>query len=321
MDRDHEALVELAMHSLDSAAEMGAASSALVHLLDVASALNIEVAVFKGVAIATQWYEDPGRRPAADVDVFVNPGDIEQLPALIGAFADRPEAADAVRAMIGEGRVFEYSLLVDGGTIDVHLDPMNLLVPTQQARIMWERTTMVTLADGHTVRTLDLELSVIQLLLNLFRDSFADLLHFHDLDLMLNNEPDWDFIESFVEVEGWTDIVRYALAVGCDVLGRTSPLPRAIARGNRIAIERIWPREVRMAGSDSLAQSQRRQSLVSLLIEHRRRDVALSLAGGACSLHAASSMIASPTVPAPTRSPCCAGGSHSVRRTSAALKL
>ena len=263
LDGDSEALVALAMRSLESGAGTQTAARALKVFSDMAVALGVEVAVFKGLAIASRWYDSPDLRPAADIDVFVNPEHLGRLGALAEAFASGPANGAVVEHMVDHGHTFEYALSVDGVDIDLHLDPMNLVVPSRQRDPSGSGPNHSPSLGGPTVRVLDLELSLIQSLIHLLRDNFADLLHINDVRLMIDEDPDWDFIATFAEAEGWTDIIRFSLGYVCDVLDVPSPLPRDLARTSRILIGLAWPERIRLRGRQSIARSQRRQSRVS----------------------------------------------------------
>lgn len=274
LDGDHDALVQLTMRSLESAADTRAAFNALCSLLDTCDSLGIDIAVFKGLAIGSRWYRRPELRPANDIDVFIDPDQIDRLGELVAGFAAKAGSREAVEGMVAEGRVFEYSLLVDRVAVDLHVDPMNLVVPTRQQGRLWDRTETIPIAEGRTARTLDLELTIVQALLGLLRDNFADLLHLYDVALMIDNDPDWDFVEAFINAEGWTDMVRFSLGFVCDVFERPSPLPRDISIDSRIIISGLWPDRILLKGSESIVKSPRRQSMASLLITERRFDVA-----------------------------------------------
>jgi hypothetical protein len=158
--------------------------------------------------------------------------------------------------------------------VDVHRDPMNLVLPTRRQDLMWLRTDLLDLGDERSVRTLDLELSMVQALLHALRDNFADLLHLYDIELMGAADPDWDFIAAFAEAEGWTDIIRFSLGFVCDVFGHLSPLPRDLSPGSQVLIRMLWPSRILLQGVDSVVRSHHRQSAVSLLITGRRPDLA-----------------------------------------------
>lgn len=274
---DHDALIQLAVHRLDSAASADAAAEALTELLDAAAVFNIEIGLLKGLAIGARWYATPDLRPAVDIDVFVNPDQTDRLGPFVELLTGRPESRRAVDAMVAEGRVFEYSMRVHGVAVDLHIDPMNLVILTRQRRLVWQRCESLPLPEGPSIKVLDLELSIVQALLHVFRDNFADLLHLCDVNLMIDSRPDWGFIADYAEAEGLTDIVRFSLGFVCDVFDRPSPMPRSISTVNRALIALIWPARIRLEGDDSVARSYRRQSLASLLVEGRRLDVVRAL--------------------------------------------
>ena len=274
---DHDALVQLAVHRLDSAAAAAAVSEALAELLEAAATVDIEIGLLKGVAIGARWYAQPDLRPAVDLDVFVNPDQADRLGEFVELLTGRPASRRAIDAMVAEGRVFEYSVGVRGVTVDVHIDPMNLVVLTHQRRLVWQRSEALPLPEGPSIKVLDLETSIIQALLHVFRDNFADLLHLHDVLCMVNDNPDWDFITDYAATEGLTDVVRFSLGFVCDVFDRPSPLPRTISPASRLLIRALWPARIRLKGNESIAKSYRRQTLASLLIKGRRLEVARAL--------------------------------------------
>jgi hypothetical protein len=247
-------------------------------LLEESTDLGVEIATFKGLAIGRRWYPRPELRPAVDVDIFTDPDQPERLAALVEALTGDARRRSAVNAMVSEQRVFEIPLVADGVAFDLHLDPMNMVVPMRNRQLLWERTEPMPIGEGQAIRVLDLETSLLQALLHLFRDNFADLLHIADIGLMMDRAPDWDFVERTAASEGWTDIVRDSLRFSCDILGRESPLPRTLSAANRALISAIWPHRIRLEGATSLGRSDRRQSFVSLLIRNRRFDVTRALA-------------------------------------------
>lgn len=275
---DRDALVRLAARSMESAGASRAASGALATLMDVAASEGAELAIFKGFAIASRWYPSPELRPAVDIDAFVDPAQTTRLGHIAARVAHRPEAREVVEAMVAEGRVFEYPLSVEGVTVDLHLDPMNMVVASRQQDVIWDSTEVIRVSPDREVRVLNLEHSIIQALLHAFRDNFADLLHVYDIRLMMDAKPDWDFVEDFSDGEGWTDIVRHSLGFVCDLLQRPSPIPRAVSRTSSLMLQALWPSRIRLRGIESLARSDRRQSLASYLITGRRAEVTRAMA-------------------------------------------
>ena len=180
---DHDLRARLTASAIASAAEHDSTLAAATSVLAIAADLGIDVAVFKGLAIAHRFYTDPTLRPATDVDVFVAPHHTDRLPTLARALG--VEDTSEIEALTSNGSVFEVMAVVDGVAVDIHSDPMNMIVPSKDPEERWSRTISVATPSGSEFRTLDLEDSIIQSLLNSFRDNFADLLHINDLRLMI----------------------------------------------------------------------------------------------------------------------------------------
>ncbi|MCL1693354.1 MAG: nucleotidyltransferase family protein, partial [Actinomycetia bacterium] len=278
LEGDADALTVLAMLTLESAADLHAAQTALDTLLNVADDLGIDVAIFKGMAIGSRWYDDPSLRPAYDIDIFVAPEQLDRMGELAAHFDPAPGTEQAISAMVKENRVFEHTVSIDGFDVDIHRDPMNLTLESRLLGDIWVTAEPIELPNGTVVRMLNLEWSLIQALLHLFRDNFADLLHIYDVALMLDADPDWGAVAAYVEREGWTDLIRFSLGYVCDVLGRTSPLPTVISPQSRMLITTVWPRRLRLQGHDSVARAYRRQSLTGILVRGRRLETVRPLA-------------------------------------------
>ncbi len=261
-----EARARLMARSLATEAEVAACVATASRVVEIAESLGIEIAIFKGLAIGARFYDDPATRPSIDVDIFVAPRDVRRMGELAVALGSDADDGAAIDAMVEEDRVFETSVVVDDVMVDVHRDPMNMVTLSNHDHASWFRTVTFELPDGTVARTLGLEDTIIQALLHLFRDNFADLLHINDVRLLMDAEPDWGVVALRAEEEGWTDIIRYATWFVCDTLGRPSPLPTRIARWRKIAIGRVWPREILLQGHRSHAQGARRQSALSLLV-------------------------------------------------------
>jgi len=276
IDVGQELRTRLAMGALAVAAENQSAQAAAVSISETATDLDIDIAIFKGVAIGRRFYRNPSLRPTIDVDVFVNPAQVHRMGELFEALGSSHETRSAVETMVAEGRVFEESITVSGSTVDLHRDPMNMVLVSRLEQESWNSTIPFELTNGTILHTLGLEWSIVQALLHGFRDNFADLLHIYDLDLMFDDDPDWDRIATIAETEGWTDIIRFATAFVADALGRPSPLPRHIKRSSLLLIRRIWPNYLLLKGADSVVTSLRRQSALSLLTRGRRSELSLA---------------------------------------------
>ena len=247
---ERDALVLLAMRSLESAADAAAAEGALIRLVEESVHLGVELALFKGLAIGRRWYPQPELRPAVDVDVFINPNQADRIGSVVEALTEGDANRGAVDAMVVEGRVFEIPLAVNGVAVDLHIDPMNMVVPMRRRRCCGNepsrcRSAGSTRSERWTSRCRS------------SRDSStcfgttSPTCCTSTTSLMMDHDPDWGFIAETAEREGWTDLVRESIGYVCDVLGRPSPLPRAL--GNEPpARSAIWPRRIRLRGDERL---------------------------------------------------------------------
>jgi hypothetical protein len=262
-----EAQKRLTARSLATQAEVGASVAAASTLVKTADSLGIGIGVFKGLAVGTRFYTNAFARPSVDVDIFIDPGSSDRMGELAVALGTDPEDRSAIDAMVAEGRRFEVSVEVEDFLVDLHRDPMSMVALSRYESDVWRRTVPLLLPDGTETRTLDLEDTVLHSLLHLFRDNFADLLHINDVGLLIAADPDWDVVAQRAELEGRTDIVRFALWFVSQVLGQPSPLPTRITRWRKLFIDRVWPRDILLQGHMSHEQSFRRQFAVGLLVD------------------------------------------------------
>ena len=270
---DGDLRLRLTQASLAAAAENATALHAAEIVAATANDLGVRIAFFKGIVTGAMFYADPATRPTTDVDIFFDPAHLDRMGDFAEALGAPAGTKAAVDAMVSEGRVFELTIPVAGTEVDLHRDPINMVLPSRAEVHRWASTIEVTLANSMTVHTLDLEWTMIQALIHGFRDNFADLLHIHDLALVFDADPDWDRIAAIADDEGWTDLIRYATAFVCDVLDRPSPLPRQVSRGALLAIRAVWPRPLLLHGATSISASHRRQSALSLLARGRTLEL------------------------------------------------
>ena len=274
---DREALLRLTMASLETAARNREATAALAHLVEVADSVGVRLGLLKGLSTGLRWYPDPDLRPAADVDVFVHPDDLPRFGALIGAFDRHVRHEPTFRSMVAEGRVFDHQVYSHGIEVDIHSDPINLLLATRQSKLIWQRTERISIPNGPNIAALDRELATIQALVNLMRDNFADLVHLNDARLMLSDSLDWGFIEEFAAEEGLTNIVRHSAGYVSEIFDQTSPFLPPTSAANSALVKVIFPARLRLRGVETTVRNFRRGALVGLAVSGRRRETALSL--------------------------------------------
>jgi hypothetical protein len=133
------------------------------------------------------------------------------------------------------------------------------ILPSRQRELLWRRRVPFRFADGRLVEVLDAETSLIQLLLQLNKDSLSYLLGFADVARICEREPlDWRFIDEFLRGEGLEsqlymtlDVVFQTLRLPSRISLRTSPLRTAVWRI-------VWRPANRLQGDAGIIRSQRR---------------------------------------------------------------
>ena len=241
--------------------------------LDRLAEAGFELALFKGEATAALWWPAAELRPSTDVDLFVNPDDVERLDGLVRTLDPDFPHADALPRLAAARTLQWLACTVADVAIDVHIDPMNLLARTRQLDRMWERAVSVRLADGASVRVLDPSTALVHWAVNQTRDGFPYLVGLADLRFALADPRiDWDEVARFAAAEGWTAMVTGALRYGCDMLGVTPPQPLGRQTPRERAIVGLLPLRSRLCGDQTTARARTTRWLVQLSAEGRSVD-------------------------------------------------
>ncbi len=244
----------------------------LLDVQDRLEGIGAETLVAKGVVAEARWYDRLGERPADDIDLMIAPKDIHRIAEIIRLLQPDHETADLYQRLMERGWIQSVDLHVDPGIwVDIHTDIMKVEVATRQLQLIWDRTVAVPTPDGErTVRALDPETSLIQLLLHLNKDRFSRLLGFVDVLRIIELEDlDWDFIDEFLRVEGFDTHAYLALAVVAEELAVDIPLPGK-PKGWRSWVWRaLWHRRVRLDADIGLNRRHRRQFWMPFLAKGR----------------------------------------------------
>ena len=145
-----EARLHLGKRVLQSSAASKASESALGEFLDVADSCGVGFCLFKGAAVSRLLYDDPSTRPAADIDVFSDPGNREGVIEVLRAFDERVSLA--ARSLIARGVPFDSSVSLGRALIDVHTDPFKLPVAQRFTQQLWTRADWIEIGSGRSVR-------------------------------------------------------------------------------------------------------------------------------------------------------------------------
>ena len=236
------------------------------------SAIDVDVAMLKGVAAEARWYDRTGERPCEDVDVLVEPAALHRAAEIVDALEPEHPLRNEITDLARRGVMQSVNLRVDGVSVDLHFDLLKLGFPMRRRDWVWERMQGVTLADGSTVRGPGAEVSLVHFLVHANKDSFPRLLGYADVARALATESlDWAIVERFVRAEGLEPISACALATVTGALD-LPPAPLRAGTGPRTSVWRaVWPEPVTLLGSAGAARS-RRQELIPFLVHGRLVD-------------------------------------------------
>lgn len=237
----------------------------LVQLSESLEERGLHVATFKGVAAEHRWYARPGERPCADIDLLLDPGQLERIDEVVETIEPGHRLRGHTGALVAADRLQSVELrTADGTSIDLHVDVMKLWLPSRRD-LMWERTVSVEAPIGGLVRALDAEASLLQFLVHLTKDRFRFLLGYADVVRVLGDpDLDHDFVAWWAEGEGLDLHYRRALATVAETSGLDIPVvvPGTV-RAHVWAV--VWRPDIRLRGEEGLVRFRQRQLWVTLL--------------------------------------------------------
>ena len=245
------------------------------------AAIGIGIATGKGITAEARWYDRIGERTCFDVDVLIGPDDLGRIEDILARLAPGHHLRDSAQQLVKADRLLSMNLDVDGTPVDLHFDMLKLdLLASKQRALLWARRIPFRFPDGRVVDVLDPETSLIQLLLQLNKDSFSYLLGFSDVARICEREDlDWPFIDRFLKAEGLESHLYSALEVVVATLG-LRPQPAQRGRGWRAAWWRfVWRSSNRLQGDDGIIRSQRRNWWLPLTARGRSRDAIRAVLG------------------------------------------
>jgi hypothetical protein len=234
-------------------------------------AAGIEVATVKGVTTEARWYRRPGERPCSDVDLLLAPHQRQRVEDAVRLLQPDHPWMPFVGEMADSDGLEAVTLRVDGLEVDLHLDLFKLGIPTRQARTIWARTETFDLPNGDYVRVLDDTTALMHLLVHLNKDRFQRLLGYADVARIIGaGGVEWDRFDRQIQAEGLAVPVLCTLAVVIDELGLEFPGTLRHPRGPRAATWAVlWPRGVRLRGSEGRMRYRQRQNWLPLLARGR----------------------------------------------------
>ena len=212
-----------AANSLKLAAELGR----LVALFDQA---GIEVAPFKGPAIAWSLYESPALRQMSDLDLLVRPADAQRAVDLLVASGCRPWYSTDLRFFGSNG---ELPLTSPAGVpVDLHwaLAPAWFRYALDLDRF-WSRLVTVSIA-GRPMRSLAPEDLLVFLCIHGAKHFWCSLHWLCDLARLIDRSAlDWDALMEYSRARRVSRTVSAGLLLAADMLG--AGVPPSILAGAR----------------------------------------------------------------------------------------
>lgn len=266
-----ERLAHYALRVRLSQAQLRSQLAAVSARLD---SIGIEVATFKGVTAAERWYDSPSDRPCADIDLLLAPHHRERADDALAALDPNHPLLDTIARLAQRGLLPSVDAWLEDGTmVDLHFDLLKCEVPDRRPELLWSQTQRYPLGNGASVRVLQPELALLQLLINLNRDRFRYLSSFADVArLLAKEELDWDLFARLVHAEGLEVPVALSLETVCATLELPVP-PHPPARGWRATMwRRLWPERVQLQGARGVNRWRNRQRLLPLLADGRARE-------------------------------------------------
>src|SRR3954469_18464736 len=154
---------------------------ALLELTELLDARGIDTATFKGVTAERRWYDRPGERPCADIDLLLAPDCASRLGETVDLLDRRYPRRAGLERRVEMGLQQAATVDFGGVTVDLHVEVPKFGVPSRARSAVWQRVETTQLDDGAEVRVLDAEGHLFAFLANLVKDRFARLLTFSDI--------------------------------------------------------------------------------------------------------------------------------------------
>jgi hypothetical protein len=213
----HEISTEVAVRNLQL-------TSAVLEVLDILRANQIEALVVKGAALGLLAFRQVTAREFTDIDLLIPPHKIKQ--------------AEHVLSCLGYTRIGSYEpdsrtekhlqLLRESDEILVELhwalNPPSLRFPLETVNL-WQNTQVLELA-GRSFRTLSLEDTLLTLCIHAVRHGWRDLKCAYDIAGLLHRHEDainWTTLFKRCNELGCTRVLLASVRVSCDLFGIKFP--------------------------------------------------------------------------------------------------
>jgi hypothetical protein len=225
--------------------------SALGQVFEVARDAGVRVALIKGLATATRWYDRPAERWAYDLDVVVHPRDLAGVDDLVERLYPSHPLKGSIADLVRRRHLQSVDLGVAGMPVDLHLDPLKLeLVWSRAPERYWDHLVELRLSDGLRIPVFDTNVSQFLHLMHLNKDHFRRLIGYADVFRGgTRADIDWNAVIDFAAGEGVAEHVLNTAQAVEDELQVDFSLPELHRSWRSDVWARSWPRESRLSGA------------------------------------------------------------------------
>ena len=242
----------------------------LTRVAAVLDDLGVDVAIAKGIAAETRWYDRTGERPCNDLDLLLSPAQLSRIDDVIAAIEPSHPLCGRTRRLAERGLLQSVDLEYEGIPVDLHWDIFKLGIPSRNRHAIWDRTVPFPLRDGRSIRALDGESSYVHFLLHLNKDRFRRLLGYVDpVRVFEREELDSAAIRRLVRADGIESSVSATWDVVTSTLGRPVRSQLRADPVRSLVWRLAWRPSVRLRGTESTVRFRHRQWLIAALSQGR----------------------------------------------------
>jgi hypothetical protein len=236
-------------------------------------AIDVEVAVFKGIATDSLYYPEFATRPAADLDLLL-------APSALGRFGDALATLDPDHPLIGSiDELIHRDLLqsvdvrLDSGLwVDLHVDPVKTGIALRSRDAMWERIEHHEADEGRAFRTLCASDALVQAVIHQLKDRFSLLKGHADIARIIQSDAvDWNVVTRTLAADGLAGLFWPSLSIVLDELHLHSIVAPTPSIGT-FSVNRVWPPDTRLRGETGMEKKVRAKHAIPFLMRGRFRE-------------------------------------------------
>lgn len=240
---------------------------------DVLAGIGVEIAVFKGIATDLLYYPAQATRPAADLDIVLDPAALPRFAEILAALDPDHDLIDSIDDLVRRHLLQSVDVrLASGVWLDVHVDAMKTGIELRSRDAMWARTIERETPDGRRLRTLAPADALVQAVVHQLKDRFSLLRGYADVAHIVASETvDWDVVAATLRTEGLASLFWPGLSIVLDELHVHSIVAPTPSIGT-VSVDRIWPRDSRLRGHEGMNRKVRAKHAIPFLMRGRRRE-------------------------------------------------